>query len=154
MATVINDDQLDQELQELFIISNHWNSDVCFIQDEIRFLKNALNKYRPYTKYLQAGEAANFYKILETQTATTVAVKDKISVFTRSIEMFIIDPKKQLGLDMLERFNGLGTEIQSISQYTKLLRKLVLAFIEDIIRSGRSAKTALPVKSNPTYFKR
>jgi hypothetical protein len=154
METVVKDNQLDYELQELHIISSHWNSDIRFVQDEIRILKNALNKYHTSAQKLPVNESAHFYKILETQNATAFTIKNKISAFLKFVELFIVDPKKEMGLDMLEKFNAVGTEIQSISAYVKLTKGLVFNFIEDAIRSGNYTEPQITPKPVSTNFRK
>jgi len=39
MKKVTKDPQLEEELQELYLESKHWLSDLHFEEDEIRFLK-------------------------------------------------------------------------------------------------------------------
>jgi cysteinyl-tRNA synthetase len=144
METLIKDDQLAYELQELYIISSHWNSDIAFVQDEVKFLNNALNRYTTYTKNLQTDRTAHFYTALETQEANAYMINNKITALLKVIEPFIIDAKREMGLDILERFNELEAEIKSIAECVKLIKSLVFAFIEDATKSGEYLET--PVK--------
>lgn len=154
METLVKDDQLEYELQELYLISSHWNADISFVQDEIRFLKTALNKYHDSANKLAVNETAHFYKILDTQNATAFTIKTKIAAYLRFVELFIVDPKKEMGLDMLDKLNVLGTGIQSISEYVKLVKGLVFTFIEDAIRSGKYADLHAAPRSAGTIFRK
>lgn len=147
MKTVIKDDQLAYELQELYIISSHWNSDIAFVQDEIKFLNNALNRYTTYTKNRHTDRTAHFYTALETQEANAYMVNNKITALLKLIEPFIVDAKREIGLDMLERFNALEAEIKSIAECVKLIKSLVFAFIEDAIKSGEYIEAPVAKKT-------
>ncbi|MES2810340.1 MAG: hypothetical protein V4619_17025 [Bacteroidota bacterium] len=143
METIIEDTQLDNELQELYIISSHLNSDIEFVRDEIRFLKNALNKYHAYSDNLQTDETARFYKMLDVKDIMLPTLKNAVAAFLKLIRPFITHSKKEIGLEILEKFNELQTEIKHSVEYIKLVKKLVFAFIEDAIRAGRYAETPL-----------
>lgn len=147
MATAIKDTGLEEELQELYIISSHWKADISFVQDEIRILKNALNKYQASAQKMPVDETAHFYKILNAHDTKAQCLKNKITVFMKFVELFIIDPKKQMGVDMLENFSELGSETLAISGYIKLVKGTVYAFIEDAIRNGKYADVQAAAKA-------
>lgn len=146
MATAIKDTQLDEELQELYIISSHWNADISFVQDEIRILKNALNRYHASAKNAQVDETAHFYKVLYAEETKALSLKNKIAVFIKFIELFIVNPKKEMGVDLLENFSELGTETETISAQIKRIKGAVFAFIEDAMRAGKYNKAQVAAK--------
>lgn len=137
METIAVDNELEYELQEMYILSNHWQSDITFVQGEIRFLKNALDKYHVYTENLHLSETIRFNKILDIQEASIPGIKLKVSEFLKVIEPFVSSTKKEIGLAELEKFNFLGTEMASLLEYTRLVKRLVFAFIEEAIKTGR-----------------
>lgn len=136
METVIKDDQLAYELQELYIISSHWNSDIAFVQDEIKFLNNTLNRYTTYTQNMHTDKTAHFYATLQTQEDNAYVINNKITALLKFIKPFVTGAKKEIGLDVLEQFNALAAEIKSIIECVKLIKSLVFAFIENAIKSG------------------
>lgn len=137
MEIAVEDNSLDCELQELYIESSHWMSDISFVEDEIRFLKKALTRYMVYTENLQLHEASSFTKILALQDLHISEVKIKIAEFLKFIEPLILHSKKEIGLELLEKYASLEMEIRSLSEYVKLVKNLVFSFIEEAIKTGK-----------------
>lgn len=148
MEALSEDTQLDTELQELYIVSSHWNSDIDFVHYEISLLKNVLNKYRIQSKNLQAEETERFYAMLEIKDAAIPALKYSVAEFIKSIEPIITHCVNNIGLELLEKFNALEAEIAHSIQYIKLVKKLVYAFLEATKNSGKYA--ALPIAASTT----
>jgi len=137
MEKIAEDAPLDYELQELYIESSHWLSDISFVEDEIRFLKKALNKYLAYTENLQQHETTSFTKILALQHLRVSDAKIKIAEFLKFIEPLILHNKTEIGLDLLEKYASLEMEIRSLSEYVRLVKHLVFSFIEEAIKTGK-----------------
>ena len=138
MKTIIMDEQLEYELQELYILSKHWTSDLSFVEDEVKILKDILDKYLSRMGNLQAKEAKNFEKILMQQDAVILNLKNKIQEFLKFVEPYINDAKKEIGLNFIEKFTLLGAEIKSVSEYVKVLKKLLFSFTEDVMRADKT----------------
>ena len=132
------DEQLEYELQELYILSKHWTSDLSFVEDEVKILKDILDKYLSRMGNLQAKEAKNFEKILMQQDAVILDLKNKIQEFLKFVEPYINDAKKEIGLNFIEKFTLLGAEIKSVSEYVKVLKKLLFSFTEDVMRADKT----------------
>jgi len=80
MKTIIPDPQLDDELQELYILSNHWISDIHFEEVEIGFLKKMINDYlMPGLKNGQLNQMADINKTLTRQDENIADLKTKIA---------------------------------------------------------------------------
>jgi len=138
METIKYNGQLDLELQELYIESSHWISDIDFVEDEVRFLKKALHKYHAYTEGLQLYEANNFIKILEQQHTNIPGIKIKVVELLKFIEPFVNDSDKEIGVDLVEKFIALETEIKALTEYLRLVKNLVFSFIEEAVKAGKS----------------
>ena len=138
MKTIIMDEQLEYELQELYLLSKHWTSDINFVEDEVRILKDILDKYLGRMGDLQAKEAENFEKILIQQDAVILDLKNKIQEFLKFVEPYINDSKKEIGLNFIEKFSSLGADIREQSEYVKLLKKLLFSFTEDVMRADKA----------------
>jgi hypothetical protein len=137
MKTIIMDEQLEYELQELYLLSKHWASDLKFVEDEVRILKDILDKYLGRMGDLQAKEAKNFEKILMQQDAVILDLKNQIREFLKFVEPYINDSKKEIGLNFIEKFSSLGAEIREQSEYVKLLKKLLFSFTENVMRADK-----------------
>jgi wobble nucleotide-excising tRNase len=135
MKTPAIDTQLEYELQELYILSKHWASDISFVEDEVRILKDILNKYLIKMGNLQVKEARNFEKILGQQDATILDIKSKISKFLTFMEPFVTGAKKEIGINLIEEFTELQAQITSLSEYVKVLKKSLFSFTEEVMRA-------------------
>ena len=135
MKTPAIDTQLEYELQELYILSKHWSSDISFVEDELRILKDILNKYLIKMGNLQVKEAKNFEKILGQQDAAILDIKSKISKFLTFMEPLVTGTKMEIGVNLIEKFTGLQTQITSLSEYVKVLKKSLFSFTEEVMRA-------------------
>lgn len=138
METITDNTQLDVELQELYIESSHWVSDVDFVEDEIRFLKKALHKYYACTESLQLQEAGKFMKMLDQQHTHIEGIKPRIAGFLKYIEPVVAGPVKKVSIELVERYISLQTEIKAMGEYVRLVKNLVFAFIEEAIKADKS----------------
>lgn len=133
--TTVIDPELEYELQELYILSKHWASDISFVEDEVRILKDILNKYLIKMGNLQVKEAKNFEKILEQQDAAILDIKRKISKFLTFMEPLVSGTKEEIGVNLIEKFVKLQAEITSLSEYVKVLKKSLFSFTEAVMRA-------------------
>jgi hypothetical protein len=138
MKTLLEDTDLEYEIQELYILSKHWMSDINFIEDEIRILKDILNKYLIDMGNLQIKEARNFDRILVKQDAIILDFKVRILELLKFIEPFVNGAKEDIGINLIEKFTKLEAQINSLSAYVKLLKKLLFSFTEDVIIAKRA----------------
>jgi hypothetical protein len=135
MKTPAIDTQLEYELQELYILSKHWASDIDFVEDEVRILKDILNKYLIKMRNLQVKEAKNFEKILGQQDAAILDIKSKISKFLTFMEPLVSGANQEIGVNLIEKFTELQTQITSLCQYVKVLKKSLFSFTEEVMRA-------------------
>jgi len=135
MKTPAIDTQLEYELQELYILSKHWASDISFVEDEVRILKDILNKFLIKMGNLQVKEAKNFEKILGQQDAAILDIKSKISKFLTFMEPIVTGAKKEIGVNLIEKFTELQAQITSLSEYVKVLKKSLFSFTKEVMRA-------------------
>jgi len=135
MKAIAIDAQLEYELQELYILSKHWASDINFVEDETRILKDILNKFLIKMGTLQVKEARNFEKILGQQDAAILDIKSKISKFLTFMEPLVSGAKKEIGINLIEKFTELQAQITSLSEYVKVLKKSLFSFTEEVMRA-------------------
>ena len=136
-TTIALDPELEYELQELYILSNHWISDIQFAEDEIRFLKNILHKYLvPALKNDQLIEMENFNKTLARLNVDIPILKNKILDLLKLIGPYLIDETNtEISLGLIEKYTGLETEIKALFENVKRVKKLLFSFIEEIMKS-------------------
>jgi len=135
MELLIDNTQLDCELQEMYMVSSHWKTDVDFVKDAIRFLKKTLNRYKTGIEDVQLTQIIQFQKIIEHERVKIREAESKISEFLELMGPIVNHSKNEFGLDVLEKFNELETVIKSITNYILLVKRLVFLFLEKIINA-------------------
>lgn len=152
MELLIDNTQLDCELQEMYMISSHWKTDIEFVKDEVRFMKNMLNNYKTSLTGIELTKAIQFQKIVEHEGTKIQDAETKISRFLELMGPIVNHSKNEFGLDLLEKFNELDTAIKSITNYILLVKRLVFIFLEKIINAKKNYqvvftnKKPLPLK--------
>ena len=136
MKTLAEEQQLDTELQELYLLSKHWISDIDFVEDEIRVFKTILNKYLWFglDSSLMA-DAKTFKKTLTQHEVNTGALKNDVLEFLKYIEPVVSDQRKRLGVNMLEVFIDLESRMKKLPETIKREKKQLLLLTEDAMRA-------------------
>ena len=139
MKTIMQDTALDAELQELYILSNHWISDIHFIEDEIRFFKNMIDKYPVVTlTEEQLCQIADFDKSLSQFEGGMPDLKIRILNFLIFIDPLINASNKEIGFNLIEKFITLENEVKTLFDRVKQLKKLLLSFIEEVTKTAKA----------------
>jgi hypothetical protein len=136
MKTIENDPALTIELQELYLLSKHWSSDIRFAEDEIRFLKKTLRTYThpgENIKLLSKREAFN--KRLAEQDSNICYLKVELTDLLKFIGPFVNESNKDIGINLLEKFIKLETEIKSEIESLKQIKKSLFSFFEEIMKA-------------------
>jgi len=142
MKTIIQDSQLEVELQELYILSNHWISDIHFEEDEIRFLKKIINNYLvPGLKSGQLNEIADFNKTLTRQDENIANLKNKIAGLLKFIGGLVNDSNAEIRIDLVEKFAALEAEMKTLFESVKQVKKLLFSFTEEVMKAECNAFT-------------
>ncbi len=135
MKTIENDPQLDEELQELFILSKHWDSDIRFAEDEIRFFKKTLNTYViPLANGELLSKKEAFGKRLAEHDSTICYLKIELIELLKFISPFVSGSNNKIGIDLLEKFSRLEAEIESVVGSVKQIKKSLLLFFEELMK--------------------
>ena len=136
MKTIIKDKQLDDELQELYLESKHWLSDLHFDEDEIRFLRKMINNYLvPALKNEQLNKIESFSKALARHDANIPRLKNKITELLKLLGTLINETKKEIGMDLIEQFAALETEMKTLFEAVKEVKKRLFVFAEDLMKA-------------------
>jgi hypothetical protein len=137
MKKIIKDLQLDDELQELYLESKHWLSDIHFEEDEIRFLRKVIGNYLvPGLKNEQLIEINNFNGALAQQDANIPYLKSKITGLLKLIGILINETDKEIRIELVEQFATLETEMKTLFEAVKQIKKLLFLFTEEVMRTG------------------
>ena len=134
-AAKLKDPQLEYELQELYILSKHWTSDVCFAEDEIRFLKNVLHKYWDATlSNEQLSEVEAVKRALINLEFDIPCLKGEIKEFLKFIEPMIKRSETEIGINLLDKYTKLQAEIEALFAAVKIVKKSLFSFTEDLMK--------------------
>ncbi|HZX59716.1 MAG TPA: hypothetical protein VFE54_13360 [Mucilaginibacter sp.] len=137
MKTIAEDSELGVELQELYSLSNHWLSDIQFAEDEMRFLKHVINKYLgTHDGNIVPEEIESFNKTIEQQEATVVCLKNKILDLLKFIGPLVKGTSEELGVNLIEKFTELETEVKALFESDKKLKKALFCFTEEVMRTS------------------
>ena len=136
MKTIVNNVQLDDELQELYLESKHWLSDICFEEDELRFLKKVTNTYLVSgLKNEQLDRVNDFQKALARQDANIPLLKNRITELLKLIGTLINETDKEIGIDLVEQFAALETEMKMLFEAVKEVKKLLFLFADEVMKT-------------------
>jgi len=136
MKTITKDPQLEDELQELYLESKHWLSDLHFEEDEIRFLRKMINNYLlPGLKNDQLNRIESFNKPLLRYDANIPLLKNKINELLKLIGSLINETNKEIGVDLLEQFTALELEMKTLFESVKQVKKLLFLFADDVMKT-------------------
>ena len=140
MKKLMDDTELEFELQELYIIVNHWTTDIYFIQDEINFLLYVLDKYQEHgDKDSFNSQKAHFEQLLNGQKATIPGVINDVNRYLKLLVPLIYDSKTAINLNLLEEFSITGEAILTLSSSVKATKKDLFVFIEQVMKSDKAA---------------
>src|SRR5438309_10956746 len=112
---ITTDKELEFELQELYILCKHWLDDILFIEDELRFFKNVLKKYQDMgSQFALPSKGQEFSQKIQQLEQHIVSLKVRIPEYLNFLKPFIGDLKKEMDLDLVEKYNALETEIKDM----------------------------------------
>lgn len=131
MKTIIQDPELEFELQELYILSKHWIQDISFIEDEIRFFKTIFDKFPEPAEINEPNSLSwEFKRNIILQEGNIDSLKARIQDYLKFLEPFINDQQKLIDLDLIEKFNALGTEIKNLFESVKQTKAGLFTYAE------------------------
>lgn len=139
MNTKQADSQQEYELQELYILSQHWLQDISFMEDEMRFFKNILRKYQ------EAGllnempcKATGFITKIQEQEQRLDFLKIKIPEFLHFLKPFIDNSKTEMDFAFLEKYNKLEAQLKTLFAEVKTTKKELFAYTEAIMTTEKA----------------
>jgi hypothetical protein len=131
MKTILPDLELEFELQELYILSKHWIQDISFVEDEIRFFKTIFDKFPDPALINEPNSVAwEFKRRIIQQEANIDSLKARIQDYLKFLEPFVSDKNKLIDLDLVEKFNTLGTEIKNLLGSVKHTKAELFTYAE------------------------
>jgi hypothetical protein len=141
MKTILPDLELEFELQELYILSKHWIQDISFIEDEIRFFKTIFDKFPDPALINEPNSVAwEFKRKIIQQESNIDSLKARIQNYLKFLEPFVGDQKKLVNLDLIEKFNVLGTGIKNLFESVKQTKADLFIYAERFMTLEKPAQ--------------
>lgn len=125
------DNQLEGELQELYILAEHWSADLDFLEEELRFFKNVLRKFA------DLKQDDNFEKKVIELEGHLASLRVKIPGFLNFLKPFIANPNQTMDLGFLEKYNSLANELRQLFSGVRAAKKELFAHAEALMAHVR-----------------
>ena len=144
MTTVIEDSELSSELQELYLKTKHWISDVEFVENELRFLKLLFSKKFPQVfKSADFEDIAELLKKIDKIDTTLPKLKSNILVYMNTLESLIVEVKQNMDVSLIENHTKLEFELNGVLQAFQNLKGMVFFLTKHTSESDVFASKAL-----------
>ncbi|NHA03358.1 hypothetical protein G7092_06115 [Mucilaginibacter sp. HC2] len=142
MSTISTDSQLEYELQELYILSQHWLQDLSFLEDEMHFFKNILRKYQETGTLNEVpSKAQDLTAKIREQELHLESLKIMVPEFLRFLEPFIGGQRKEMDLGFLEKYNKLETALRTLFAAIKATKQELFSYTEAIMTVEKAVQT-------------
>lgn len=133
MTTTIENNELNAELQELYLKSKHWISDLGFLESELEFLKKLFG--RTSSPLIKNDD---FEKITEILIKTAkiekaqLDLKSDIVNYLHKLEPLIIESKQNFDISLIETHAQLELDLSEILLAFKSVKTMVF----DLTKQG------------------
>ena len=131
MKTPSSDDQLEYELQELFISSKQWLADISFMNHGIRFFKHLIDEY--FVPGVEQGyeiQVWTFRKKIPQNEQEIINLKIRVIDYLKFLRLPVTDPSAFIGINLIETHTVLENEIRDLFESIKSIKKNLFVFIE------------------------
>lgn len=136
MTTTIEDNELGAELQELYLKTKHWISDVEFIESELGFLKLLFVRKFPHLfKTADFEDIAESLKKIDRVECALPKLKHQIQVYLDKLESLIIEVKQNMDLSLIEIHTNLEIELTNTLQTFQNLKSNIFYFTKHMPES-------------------
>ncbi|MBU0695942.1 MAG: hypothetical protein KKE39_05380 [Bacteroidetes bacterium] len=136
----IANNQLSEELQELYLENKEWSSELSFLEDESRFFEKLFDNI-----ISSAIDAAHISK-LKFVSAILIHLKNKrieIKALVLEHQAFLTSllakPGKMIGLELLDKNTLIMDEVKALFKESKLAKKELYQLIEEVIDQQKKA---------------
>jgi hypothetical protein len=139
MDKLTPDNGLEDEIQELYILASHWMKDVCFMEDEIRFFNNILDKYKSanLTPDMMAKKNEFEHEIIK-QAQNVNNLKSNIPVFLVFLKPFMGNEKETMDIQFIEKYSTLAGSLSDSMTALKATKNKLFTYAERIMASQRN----------------
>ncbi|PYF70592.1 hypothetical protein [Pedobacter nutrimenti] len=123
MTTTIEDNELDAELQELYLTGKQWSAELEFLSTELIFLGKLIQKTSaPLNKNIFVEKLLNL-------TRQCQELKDNMQNLVHAIGVITVASEKKIELTLLENHIELKSKIQALTHSIQIEKKAVFALV-------------------------
>ena len=136
----ITNNQLSEELQELYLENKEWSSELSFLEDESRFFEKLFDNI-----ISSAIDAAHISK-LKFVSAILIHLKNRrieIKALVLEHQAFLTSllakPGKMIGLELLDKNTLIMNEVKALFKESKLAKKELYQLVEEVVDQQKKA---------------
>lgn len=133
------DNQLSEELQEIYLQNKQWLSDVEFLADETRFFRIL------FDKVLIEGVKEQLFKEVQYISASLTDLENRRSDLKKLIlrhqllvESVLENPGKPVGIELIEQSTANMKEILVLFSDDRTLKAELYALVENVLRHEKA----------------
>lgn len=144
-ATIINqnDSELENELQELYILCKHWLEDISFMEYETGFFKKVIQRFEINNTAKQKSEISVLNSKIQEQELHLSLIKAKIPEFLEFLKPYLKNTDKVMSSDFLEKYNTLEAELKELFKTIKATKMELFDYTEKIMVSQKVPENEL-----------
>lgn len=144
MTTAIEDKELSSELQELYLKTKHWISDVEFVENELGFLKLLFSKKFPQVfKNADFEDIAELLKKIDKIDTALPKLNSNIHIYMNKLESLIVEVKQNMDVSLIENHTKLEFELNGVLQAFQNLKSMIFFLTKHTSESGVFASKAV-----------
>lgn len=128
----IQDLQLSQELQELYLENKEWRSEIDFLKDEHRFLTKLLNAEKLAMIRHGQEQIALIGTSLVLLQQKIEDLENLTSKHQHLLESIFSDSNQHIGLELIEQNVAIGKEIKLLLASDKIIKKDLFDLVEGV----------------------
>lgn len=126
------------DLQQLFLLTEHWQSDVAFYKDEFKFLYKLIDKY-----YMWLTNDEHITQVRK-MVNTVLEMQKELDAFTVDLSHHLIaigkridKPNAATELVLREEHSALGIRIGQFYRNFRVVKKTIFTLTEVVIESDK-----------------
>jgi hypothetical protein len=149
MKTQNEDDQLLTEMEELYLSSKHWLSDLEFLERNLQFLQKLYGK--AFYQLIQQNDSKRITEILKTVSKAHTdhsELKNSVIAYLHTLEPLIKDPEQQFHISIVMVHADLENRIHNLFEDSKLIKKTIADFARWSLKGETMSQALLSAHMN------
>jgi hypothetical protein len=124
MTTIIEENALNTELQELYLVSKQWLSELTFLENELNFFRKRV------TNTDNHSACQNYLDKITNIEKTHCDLKTHILHYLHRLEQFISKSKQPFDINLIENYARIKTELEEFSIQIQSVKRAALALTQ------------------------